>query len=179
MEAPESGNRNLLLAAPIACGLAASALVVASAAAWGAAESVGYPGWAPTAGGLILALPLMAVALRAYRAMSRETAIDYNVNRTKLLLGSAVFVLATAVLIAYAVTIGRASSYEGDFNQLTGKYDALFNLESFLIASLIATAMITVALHVASEKLYLAAIDHQRGSVEGRDPLGSLMRRRA
>jgi hypothetical protein len=172
---PDNARRLRLVAPAAFCALSAVALGVASFAAYGAADSVDYPGWGPTAGGLLLALPLLAVSLRALNAMWRETVTDYNVNGTKLLLGSAAFLLAAALLIAYAVTAGRSASYEGEFNAITGRYDPLFNLNSFLIASLIASAMIAVALHAASEKLYVASIDHQRDSVEGPDPLGALM----
>jgi len=169
-------GRRLILAAPLACAAASLALVLASVAAYGAADKYGYPGWAPTAGGLMLAIPLAFFSLRAAGAMLAELSLPHNLDRLKLALGSAAFLLATAVLIAYAVTIGRASSYEGDFNVVSGKYEPLFNVNSFLIASLIFTLMISAALLAATRSFYLPSIDHQLHKVQGVDPMGALMK---
>ncbi len=169
-------ERRLLALPPFASALAAFVLVVASLAANGAADSVGYPAWLPMAGGLMTALPVLLLSMAALLQVRRETATEFNLNRTRALLGGAVYVTVAALMLAYAATIGRASSYQGEFDAATQRFKPEFTQAAFIFASLVFTVVVVVAMQASTRMLYLAAIDHQRDQVEGPDPLGALMK---
>jgi uncharacterized membrane protein len=169
-------QRDLISAPPFVCALAALVLLVASIAANGAADAFGYPSWMPPLGGLMMAVPVLVLSALTFLTMRRETASDYNVNLAKSALGGVVYVLVAALAIAYAVTVGRESSYKGEFNPTTNRFDPLFTQGTFLFASAVLAAIVTIALGVTNRQLYLASIDHQRDEVEGPDPMGALMK---
>ncbi len=169
-------KRNLLAAPPLVSAMAAMALVVASLAAYGAGDAVDYPGWMPTLGGLITALPIMVLSLLAFAEMRRATGEDYNANLVRAALGGSVYLLAGALMVAYVATIGNEDSYKGEFNTTTGRYDPLFTGPFFIFASVALTALICIGMELAKRQLYLPAIDHQIDEVEGLDPLGEVMK---
>jgi len=178
--APENVPVRILLTVPFAAlVVSGGALVAASINSLGVANDVGYGEWVPMAGGVILALPLLAGGLfwgaRVWQRISRP----YRLYLTRLLPAWG-FILAVAGLgVAYILTIDNPETYQGNFNTLTQRYEPNLTVESFYILSVGLSAFLLGALYLAMRFLYLTGVERQGLSVpEGVDPIGSLINER-
>ncbi len=159
--------------------LSGAALLVASLASAGVADHVGYGHWVPPAGGLILALPLIAAGLIAGALVWQRISQPYRLSLLKLL-PAWIFISAVAGLgVAYIVTIDNPETYEGPFNTLTNTYEANLTVETFYFVSVGLSAFILGAIYLAMRFLYLGGVERPGLDVpEGVDPIGALIHER-
>ncbi len=122
-------------------GGSALALIAASFSARGVADSVGYPAWAPTAGGILFAVPNLLFAILLATLTWRHTSAPYRVAPRRLAIGLLGIAAATALTVAYAFSIHNISSYQGAFNTVTNKYDPAWSLKYFIAASFLLGAV--------------------------------------
>jgi hypothetical protein len=156
--------------------LSGTALLVASFAAAGAANHVGYGEWVPTAGGLLLALPLLAAGSLSGWLIWQRISRPYRLQLLKLIPAWS-FLLALAILgIAYIATIDNPQTYEGSFNSLTDKYEPNLTLETFYFVSAGLSVFLLGAIYLSMRFLYLGGVERPGLDVpEGIDPIGSLI----
>ena len=167
----------LVLVVPFAAlALSGAALVVASLASSGVANHVGYGEWVPPAGGLIMALPLLAAGSISAWLVWQRTSQPYRLYLAKLL-PAWIFVIAVAALgVAYIVTIGNPETYQGPYNTLTDTFEPNLTLESFYILSVGLSVFLLGAIYLAMRFLYLAGVERLGLAVpEGIDPIGTLI----
>jgi hypothetical protein len=177
-----SGNTSVRVALVLpfaALVLSGAALFVASLTTFGVASSVGYAGWVPPAGGLIMALPLIAAGLVAGSLVWRRIEMAYRVYLGRLLPAWILLFAIAGLGVAYIVTINNPETYQGSYNDLTGKYEANLTVETFFFASILLSVFIVGAVYLAMRFLYLPAVERPGLEVpEGIDPTGALINER-
>jgi len=145
--------------------------------AWNAAASVNYPAWVPTVAGLMFAGPILLLApILAFGTWTR-TRSAFRINVIPVLVWFALLCACIALAVAYLLTIGNASSYEGTFNTVTQSYEPLFNLFTFLqVSALLAVFETGALLLVPAKFLYWPAIQTVSAGVQGQDAIGQIIR---
>ena len=114
-------TRALLLLGPVPLVLAALVLLVVSPRAWGAAEVLDAPAWMPSVIGAAVALAGLWVGAYSLRKTRSETAGDFEVFGLQLVFGVFMFISGAAMMLAMAVQLPDAGTYErwldqdGDF----------------------------------------------------------------
>lgn len=177
---PNATNLRLMLIAPfLLAALLGLALILTSLMAFGAADEFGYPSWAPVVGGLIYALPVSAGAVFFGLGVMRRTARPFRLQWLRLLGGVVCLAGVIALTASYALLVSDPSSYRGEFDPVTQKYEPLFDIKAFLwLTVLMATTFPNGGLAVAIKVLYLDAIKPAGlAAPAGSDPIGELMRR--
>jgi hypothetical protein len=174
----ENQALRLALVAPFVITAAtALVLVAASVAASGVADSVGYPSWAPTAGGMLFAVPTFFAALFFGWRTWLATRHPFRLHLLRLLVGLAAIVGAIVLTLSYVVLVDDPDSYRGRFDPVTQEWEPNFTLNSFLWASvLIATTFPMGGVWFLARYAYLAGIE-PRGldTPEGPDPVGQIL----
>jgi hypothetical protein len=103
----------LMVLAPFALSASAALLVLALApGTWGAAGDVGLASWAPAAGLLIVALPVLVIAVWAATSAWRRTTGLFEVDLTWASVGAVAHWLAAITLVMFAGTAGSRDSYQ-------------------------------------------------------------------
>ncbi len=141
LQVPTPWARLLWLLPFAVYGSSAVALMVASFSARGVADSVGYPHWAPTAGGILFAVPNLLFAILLATLTRLHTNAPYRIAPKRLALGFVGIAAAAALTLAYAFSIHNVSSYQGAFNTVTNKYDPAWSLKYFIVASFLLGAI--------------------------------------
>ncbi len=175
----ENRRARLLIVAPfMATALAALTLAVSAVAASGAAEEFGYPDWAPTAGGLLFAVPTFCAAAFYARAVWLRTYGPFRLRFLRLAPGTAAVLGGFVLTAAYAVVVGDPDTYRGEFDRNTGEWNPMYSLESFLgLTLLVATVFPMAGVWFFAKVAYLDAIEPLGlEEVEGPDPMGQMIR---
>jgi hypothetical protein len=177
---PHHGLTHAVVVLPfILIVIAALALSVASVAAKGAANEFGYPSWLPTLGGLVVSLPLTVSAPLLAWLTWRRTNQPFRIARVYLVLALIFFAACLSLTLIYAWTIADPTHYRSDERDpITGAFKPLFDADSFRDLSVMLGAFISVILLIVPTRfLYWSAFPPaMRDEVEGRDPMGEIMR---
>jgi hypothetical protein len=151
--APLTANplRKLAVLAPLAMsGAAAVALTATAAAAWGAADSLGFEAWVPTVASLMMSLPVLALSLYAFRAVWSRMSGLFEVDMFGAVVGAASHWVAAVCLVIFTGTMGSEESYESLGAESTSSGGFMF---------LVVVAMlIGMALHGGLTMVYIWAV---------------------
>jgi len=169
----------LLLVSPFACLLAASfILYVAAVFAYGAGALVRYPDSLPVLAGFIAATPSAMFALVAGRIVWQKSSRRLRLDTRGLAWGLVPIVLAIALLLIYALSVGDPAHYKGQFNLFTQQWDPRFEAAAYIWLIVGVSAVIPMGgFGVATKLLYLDAIQTAKlDQPEGYDPVGIMLR---
>jgi hypothetical protein len=106
-------RRLLIQLPPLIALLSGLALLIASLAAWGAANNAGLPSWLTTFGGFMFSLPALLasfVCLRIVRDLTRQS---FFISTLQIAVGTILFAILTAWETALTLNVGDAETYEG------------------------------------------------------------------
>jgi hypothetical protein len=167
-----------LILLPLAAVATALVLTVMSVLAKGAANGVGYDAWTPVAGGLIFAVPLLVAGVVTLVGVWQRTRRPYLVKTPGIYFGALGLIVWIAIGLAYVLLIGTHSTYEGEFNQVTQRFDPLFNEHSFIIASLVISLFYPTGISILATWYFFlnSIVEPPRQTVEGVDPIGTIAR---
>jgi hypothetical protein len=178
---PDKLRVRLALVAPFAAAAVTALILLAvSFAAAGTADEFGYPSWAPTAGGALFALPTLIASMFFARAIWLKVGRPFRIRWARLVFGLAAVAAAIAFTASYVALVGDASSYRGEFNDLTQKYGPMYSLKAFLwVSAMIAVTFPMGGIWFLAKIAYLDAIESAGlAHVEGLDPIGELIKDR-
>ena len=177
---PRQGRTRSIVVLPFALiTVVAVILSLASLTAWGSADEVGYPSWLPTFGGVVVSLPILALAPLLGWLTWRRTSLPFRLAVGYLVPALVILGACCGLILIYAATIADAASYRSDTpDPITGAFKPLFEADTFRSASILLAVFFTVFLLVLPSRfLYWSAFPPaRRDDVEGPDPMGEIMK---
>jgi hypothetical protein len=172
--------RKLLLLPPAFLIVAAVVCLLASPFAWGAAEVIDAPDWAPVATGLLLAIGPLIIGRFALRKTLRDTRGDFDVFGLHVAGGFVMFVSGGLMLFSLVVRLPDSATYAQAIND---EGEQTVSTWGFFLLSLVLGAF-NVGWVWVGAYLYSHAVSNQQpnrisartpGEVDG---VGELLRER-